>query len=204
LLAMSFFMGPQLVRQDFRHDLPMADLLKTYPLPAWQLALGELLAPLVILTALQWCLILLATILLPRFGSSEIRVGLRASAAFAVIVVAPVLNLQTLLIPNAAVLLFPGWFQAGREAPQGIEATGQRLVFAFGQFLVLGVAVLPAAALFAVVWFVIKILAGGPVLALPVAAAGAAVVLAGEGALGVWLVGKLFERLDISGESTPA
>ena len=39
LLGMSFFMGPQLVRQDFRQDLPMADLLKTYPLPAWQMAL---------------------------------------------------------------------------------------------------------------------------------------------------------------------
>ena len=43
--------GPQLLRQDFRQDLPLADLLKTYPLRGWQLALGELLAPAAILTS---------------------------------------------------------------------------------------------------------------------------------------------------------
>ena len=36
----------------------------------------------------------------------------------------PALNLISLLIPNAAVLLFPAWFQPGKDSPQGIEATG--------------------------------------------------------------------------------
>ena len=53
-------MGPQLIRQDFRQELPMADLLKTYPLTGWQLAFGELFAPAAILTCTQWLLLIFA------------------------------------------------------------------------------------------------------------------------------------------------
>ena len=35
---------PQLLRQDLRSDLLNADLLKAYPLPGWQIVLGEVLA----------------------------------------------------------------------------------------------------------------------------------------------------------------
>src|SRR6185437_2266689 len=53
-IPLSLFLGPQLVRHDFRQDLRMADVIKTYPLPGWQVALGELMAPALILTAVQW------------------------------------------------------------------------------------------------------------------------------------------------------
>ena len=43
--AWSLLLGPQFVRQDFRQDLAVADLLKMYPMRGWQVALGELLAP---------------------------------------------------------------------------------------------------------------------------------------------------------------
>ena len=33
--------GPQMVRQDLRQDIPLADLLKLYPLRGWQVVLGE-------------------------------------------------------------------------------------------------------------------------------------------------------------------
>ena len=52
-------------------------------------------------------------------------------------VLLPVLDVLLLLIPNAAVLLFPSWIQTGKDSPRGIEATGQRLIFALGQLLVL-------------------------------------------------------------------
>jgi ABC-2 type transport system permease protein len=203
-LAMSFFMGPQLVRQDFRQDLPMADLLKSYPVPSWQLALGELLAPAVILTALQWCLIILDALLWQGNGLTDFTRTMRIPAAVAVAVMAPALNVLTLLIPNAAVLLFPGWFQTGRDAPQGIEATGQRLVFAIGQLVVLILALLPAAAVFAVIWLAASALSIGPTLVLPAGAVGAALVVAAEGAGGIFLLGRLFDRLDVSSEATPA
>ncbi|HEX5419736.1 MAG TPA: hypothetical protein VFY39_07035, partial [Gammaproteobacteria bacterium] len=42
--------GPMFARQDFRRDLVNVDLLKVYPLPAWQIVAGELLTPVVVLT----------------------------------------------------------------------------------------------------------------------------------------------------------
>src|SRR5947209_2672424 len=39
------------------------------------------------------------------------------------------LNLISLVIPNVAVLLFPSWLQGSKDSPQGIEATGQRLIY---------------------------------------------------------------------------
>jgi hypothetical protein len=45
LVLWSIIFGPTFLRQDFRQDLSSADILKSYPLPGWQIALGELLAP---------------------------------------------------------------------------------------------------------------------------------------------------------------
>ena len=42
-----------------------------------------------------------------------------------------------MLIPNAAVLFFPAWFQLGKDGPRGFETTGQQLILMFGQLLVL-------------------------------------------------------------------
>jgi ABC-2 type transport system permease protein len=198
-LIMSFLIGPQLVRQDFRHDLAMADVLKAYPMTGWEVALGELLAPAVILTAVQWLLIILCYGLSAGFGEGVTR-EMRLALASGVAVIAPGLNAVSLLIPNAAVLFFPGWFHAGKDSPQGIEATGQRLIFALGQLVVFLLALVPAAMAFAVVYFPGR-MALGNYGAVPVGALAAAVIMAGEAALGVMLLGKLFERLDLSSES---
>ena len=201
LLLMSFLVGPQLVRQDFRRELPMADVLKAYPLRGWQVALGELLAPAAILTGVQWLLILLCVGLLSHFGSTEIEFGARVAVAFGVAVVAPALNLVMLLVPNTAVLLFPGWFQTGKDAPQGIEATGQRLIFALGQMVALALALMPAAAACVLLFIVLKMVLG-PFGAAPIASVVAALLLAAEAGLGVLFLGRLFERFDLSAEST--
>jgi hypothetical protein len=58
LAAYTLIAGPQLARQDIRSDLTNADLLKTYPLPGWQIVLGEMLAPTAILTGVLWLLLL--------------------------------------------------------------------------------------------------------------------------------------------------
>ncbi len=198
--GMLLLMGPQIVRQDFRHDLPQADLLKLYPLPGWQVALGEILAPAVILTAGQWLLLLVAVGCLGPAGN-QVAGTLTLVIALGAVVVLPMFNLVSLVIPNGAVLLFPGWFQTGPDAPQGIEATGQRLIFALGQFLALLLAVIPAAAVFAGLFFLAKFVLG-VVLAVALASAAAALVMAVEAGLGVLLLGWLFERLDISAEQT--
>jgi len=135
-------------------------------------------------------------------ASRDIPVALRCSlAAGAALVVAP-LNIVSLMIPNAAVLYFPSWFYAGKNAPQGIEATGQRMIFALGQFLVFAIALAPASLAFLAVFFVAR-LALPVEFVIPLAALAAAAVLAAEGAAGVAWLGRLFEKLDISSESSP-
>jgi hypothetical protein len=201
LMFWSLLVGPQLLRQDFRQDLPLADLLKTYPLRGWQLALGELLAPAAALTCIQWGLLIVMLGLFwqsspASLGRSE-WLGLGLGAALLL----PMLNLIILQIPNAAALAFPAWFQVTKGGPQGIEATGQRLIFMIGQFLVLLVTLIPAAALGVGVFFVGKMLLA-LAIAIPLAAIAAALVLAVEAALGIMLLGWLFERFDISAETT--
>lgn len=190
--------GSQLVRHDFRQDLLMADALKVLPLPAWQIALGELLAPAVILTGIQWCLLVLAAGFLPREAHS-LAPSLIVEISLAAAINFPFLNLISLLIPNAAVLMFPAWFQLGKTGPQGIEATGQRLIFFLGQFVVMVITLLPAALAFLVVFLLVQYFAG-LAGAIPLAAVASAIILACEAALGVKLLGTMFERFDLSAE----
>src|SRR5581483_1582547 len=60
LLGFSIVIGPNLLRNDFRQDLPVTDMLKALPLAGWQVALGEIMAPVAILVACQWLLLILA------------------------------------------------------------------------------------------------------------------------------------------------
>lgn len=198
LLGYSILLGPQILRHDFRRDLPMADTLKMFPLPGWQVALGELLAPAAILTGVQWCLLIVLTGFIPKEWQSMGWPRFLAASCGAAINL-PVLNLISMLIPNAAVLLFPAWFQLGRSGAQGIEATGQRLIFLLGQVLAFALALIPAAGVSLCVFVVVKLLIGveaGIVLA----SVGSAAVLAGEVFAGLRWLGMLFERFDLSAE----
>lgn len=199
ILAYSLLLGPQILRLDFRRDLPLADVLKTFPLRGWQIALGEILAPVAALVVFQWLLLLIGAGLvfyLPfKLESLFLAIALGAAVAL------PLLDMLLLLIPNAAVLLFPSWIQTGKDSPRGVEATGQRLIFALGQLLVLVLALVPAAAAFAGVFFLLNFTIG-PVAAILPASLAAAVVVAVEAGFGVMLLGKLFERFDVTEEHT--
>jgi hypothetical protein len=197
----SLMIGPHMLRQDFRNDLAVADVLKSFPMRGWQVVLGELLAPAAILTGLQWLLIVLAAGFFTRISQGEnvplrwrVLVGLGAAMIF------PVVNLILLVIPNASVLVFPGWFQTGRDGPQGIEATGQRLIFFFGQVVVFLAALIPAGLAFAAVCYPLWHF-GQHVVAIPAASLVAALVLGMEAALAVFLLGRIFERFDLSAEA---
>ncbi|HEX5399220.1 MAG TPA: putative ABC exporter domain-containing protein [Verrucomicrobiae bacterium] len=197
-LAYSLLLGPQLLRLDFRHDLPRADVLKTFPLRGWQVALGEILAPVVVLIIFQWLLLLVGTGLLIYVPGKQTALFLAVVAGAAIVL--PVLDFLLLLIPNAAVLLFPSWIRTGKDSPRGIEATGQRLIFALGQLLVFTLALLPAAIVFAGVFLLLNF-ALGPAATVPLASLGATVVLVVEAGFGVMLLGKLFERFDVTEET---
>ena len=196
----ALLVGPQILRQDLRHDLPNADLLKVFPLRGWQIALGEILAPLVVLTIIHWLLLLVTVICAGPIAGERISGALVIAIAVGVAIVLPALNAVSFLIPNGAVLLFPAWFQAGRRGPQGIEVTGQRLIFALGQFLAFALALIPAALTFLGIFFLLASIFGGPALAVAVASVAASLVLAVEAGLGVLVLGRWFERFDLSAE----
>ena len=200
LLGWSLLLGPQFLRQDLRQDLPLTDVLKTYPMPGWQIVLGEVLAPAAILAAVQWLLLILgAGFFLHVRGLKDGLLPLTVACGAAIVL--PLLDVIMLLIPNAAVLLFPSWIQVGKEGPRGIEATGQRLIFMLGQLLAFTVALLPAALFFAGAFILLNLLLG-PALAVLLASFIAAIILAAEAGLGVRLLGGQFERFDLSAELT--
>lgn len=206
--------GSMMTRHDLRSDLGNVDLLKTYPLPGWQIVLGELLAPAVLLTVGQWLLLLLAAGLFARGADPEaldLWVNLAAPMAAAA-VLAPAWNLLSLLIPNAAVLFLPGWFQTGTTAGagsgaaaggRGIEVLGQRLIFLLGQMLVLTVALLPAVGVGGAVGLGVALWLGSPTTALLAGSAAGAAVLLGEVALALGPLGDRFDRFDLSAELRP-
>jgi hypothetical protein len=200
--AWLLMIGPQFVRQDFRQDLPQMDVLKVFPLHGWQIALGEILAPAVILTCVHWLLLLIGVLCLAPHPPIKIPGNLIVAMGFGAALIVPAINVISLLIPNAAVLLFSAWFQAGKDSPRGIEATGQRLIFAIGQFLAFAVSLIPAAAVFYGLFSLVNYLTGRLLEAFLAAAIGGAVVLAVEAGLGVMLLGYLFKRFDVSGEPT--
>jgi len=197
----ALLIGPQIVRQDLRQDLPNADVLKTFPMRGWQVALGEILAPTIILTGVQWLLLIVAVVCLTQANHEGLPGGLVVMIGLSAALVLPLLNVILLLIPNAAVLLFPAWFQLGRDGTQGIEATGQRLIFALGQLLAFVVALIPVVAVSAVVFFLVNFVTG-VFLAVPVATIASVMVLTIEAGLGVMWLGRLFERFDLSVEQT--
>ncbi len=198
-LVVSLFTGAQMVRQDFRSDLQQMDMLKTLPLPPWQVVLGQLLAPIVILTVVQW--LLLAVALAGSFGA--VRPGnfpiesWRFPVALALALILPGLNSLVLLMPNAVALLFPAWIGSHQGRGGGVEVMGQRLVFGVGLLLTLLVGLLPATLVGGFVWFLAQ-LALGPAWAIPVAALPALAILLAESATGIWGLAKAFERYDVT------
>jgi hypothetical protein len=201
LAVMSLISGPQMLRNDLRQDLPVADLLKMYPMPGWQIVLGEVLAPAVMLAALQWLLVVVAFIFCPpQFHTHAVLLPTRLGVAAAAALVLPFIDLIAMLIPNASVLFFPAWFQLGKEGPRGFETSGQQLILMFGQMLVLAVSLLPAGAAFTASFLAASYFLGHP-MGLFLGGLAAAIVLAGEAALGIKLLGGVFERFDLSEEN---
>jgi hypothetical protein len=199
--AYTILLGPQLARQDLRNDLPNADILKTFPLEGWRLALGELLAPTAILTAVLWFLILASAAALGGGAGPEwLTAGVRLTIAVCLGLAAPLVCLIQLIVPNWIMVLVPGWYQASRSRTGGIETFGQRLMFSVIQLLFTLVVVVPAALAAGLVIFCSQWKFGvGPavVLASLVVLPG----LVGEAAVGLWLLGRRFEKFDLSAES---
>ncbi len=196
--AMVSVIGPGTLRSDLRADHAHMDLLRAMPLSGAQVVAGELAGPWLLLTMVQWGLLLASGVALGAavFVSVEAWEPLALFVGLGAVLVLPCVTLIQLLVQNAVVLLLPGWADTGAERSRGLEAMGQRMLLFIGGLFVLVAVFLPAAAIAGVVgalgWWV-----AGPV-AIPLAAAVGAAVLLGEAALAILFLGRAFERYDLT------
>jgi hypothetical protein len=185
-----------------RLDLPNTDILKTYPLRGWQIVLGEVLAPVAIVTALLWLLLLAGALTLQPPPSAAFTPGLRTAAALGVALLVPFVCAIQVVVMNAAVVLFPAWVPQGADRGSGIDVIGQRIFFLAGLFLATAGALLPASIGAAAIFFATLWIVGAPVAA-ALGAVAALAVLGVEIGLAVWFLGERFERFDLSAELRP-
>jgi ABC-2 type transport system permease protein len=187
-------LGPIVFREDLRTDLKNVDVLKTYPMPGWGIVLGEILGPVTILAVLQWILIVLAAAIMPSVEATPWKPHERICVGLGAFLLLPCLSFIGVLIQNATVLILPGWVQLGKEHQQGIEAMGQRLISSVATVLFLLVAAVPAALLFLAVFFAGHWAMGFAII--PFASLLASFALLVEAAIGIFWLGRLFDRFD--------
>ena len=200
-LLISFVMIGQHSAAQLRQGIASMDLLKTYPIPGWQIALGELIGPVALGTLMQWSSLGIGIMLLHTTVPSSVIVPppvLYGIAGFALLL--PVFNLSSAILPCAGALLFPGWFRPQENTSPGIEGSGLRLVLGIAQLLAIVAALVPvvffgALAFFAsgkfTAWIEWRALAAGGT---------GVVILAMEAGLGIAWLGSLYDRFDVSGE----
>jgi hypothetical protein len=88
----------------------------------------------------------------------------------------------------------------GAQRGGGIEAMGQRLIFFAGYVVVLIVALLPAAGISVLPYFLVQWLAGSLPAAVLAAGVTSSAVLVGEFAFVIWWLGQRYENFDLSAE----
>lgn len=194
------FFGPMFMRREIQQTLRQLDVIKAYPLRGWQVVLGQLLSPVVIMTLLQWlCLLVTTLAAVATTRDKGLALILGGGGALGIALLVPPLCALMLCLPYAAALCFPAWSQATAQVGGGIEAAGQRLIFFVGYVIVIAVAILPAAAVAAVAFIIVNWLAG-QALAIAIAGVLASSVLAGELVAAVHWLGYRLEQFDLSQE----
>lgn len=197
LLMLTVFatvVGPFMIRNDLRHDLQRLPVLKTWPISGRELLVGELLAPIFLLSAIVWFLLAVTLALSPAWKDGPIDAVGRAALLVSVGLLAPMLIAGQVIIQNAAVVLFPGWIATGSARARGIEAMGQNMLMFAGTLLALGVGILPASAVAGGLGYVLYLFLGWPGL-LPAAMLLASILVVEAGLVVMWL-GRVLERTD--------
>lgn len=199
-IGYGLIVGPHFARQDIRSDMRRIDVLKTYPLAGWQIVLGELLTPAAILTGILWLAGLMLMLNLDARGPMHwLTPSLRVACGGALGILVPPLVVLQLLVPHAAVLVFPAWFEASRGRGGGVEVMGQRLIFFFAQLVATVVMLLPAAVAASILILLVQLFAG-LVVAISLGVAAVAAVFVAEIALLLWWLGRRFEAIDVAAE----
>ena len=139
LIGLTLFIQP-LLPFDFRGDLDRMELLKAFPVPAWRLVIGQLLAPVIIVTVFQWLILVAAQTLWQRWEPFLVVI-----AVFAL----PV-NLLLFGLENLLFLTFPTRLVA--TTPGDLHLFGRNILLWFAKFLCVSVAAIPPALLAALAY----------------------------------------------------
>jgi Putative ABC exporter len=191
--ALSVAIGPQWIRNDLRNDLLKLDLLRSYPLTGRSVVAAETAASTLVLTALQFGLLLVAYVSFFRIANLEPALEIRTAVLAASLVCLPGVNFLGMLIHNGAALLFPGWVRLGAGRP-GVEALGQNMLMIVAYAALLGGALaFPAAVAAAAFALVVGGLGWWAVVPAAVVLVGAIAI---EARLAVAWLGRVFERME--------
>jgi hypothetical protein len=190
--------GPMIAQRQLRETLDTLDIYKAAPVRGAHVAFGQLLTPVVLITAAQWWLLALWMVAGLALGIAPWAHGAYpALGVLCVVLLTPPLAMLMLSLPFAGVLWFPAWAPAFSARGGGFEVVGQRMLFGFVFMLVIGFALLPAGAVVAGAW-----LAGGavgwPLAGLLAGILLATAIVAGEAALALRLLGRRIDRFDLS------
>jgi hypothetical protein len=192
--------GPSILRIDFRQELSHMDALRSYPLRGRNLLVGTLLAPVLLLTVIEWMLLVAFAVLAGGVAGDVLSWGLApAVIALTGAILAVPMTWVASLVHNAGLLLMPAWVSLGPSRTSGVERIGQGIFTAMGLILVMALSLAPAALIFAVSWLLCSSFIGGAA-SLPVSALPAAAALAMECWVGVELLGAYLDRFDPSRE----
>jgi len=170
---------PNMFRFDFRSDAPHMDVLKALPLSASAIAVGQVLAPVVVLSLID--LVLLAV------GAAMVE-SLRAALLAAMFLVPP-LNMLIISVENLLFLLFPS--KQAMVTPGDFQMFGRQFVTLFLKGIAIMIACGAAAGLGAVAY----VLSDGN---WPLVIAVAWMTLAGAALLTVPLMARAFNKFDPS------
>jgi ABC-2 type transport system permease protein len=134
---------------DFRADLDRMALLKTLPLPAWRLSVGQLLAPVLLMTLLHWlALASVAIVFLFEPAGNDFSRSLLILAGLAALVVP--FNFLLFAVDNLLFLLFPTRLIS--SSPGDLQAVGRNLLLYLIRVVVLLVVFTVASTLGMVTW----------------------------------------------------
>lgn len=186
--------GPQWIRNDLRGDLLKFDLLRSYPTRGRTIVAAEIMSSTLVLTLIELSLLgfaylalLGATIVKPNL---EMRTAILVGAVFCL----PVVNFMSMLIQNAAALLYPDWVHLGVGRPGGVEALGQNMLALIASVVLLAVTLVVPLGLAGVVVALLQPVIGAW-CAIPAAAVGI-VAAAAEAAFAIDWLGNVFDRTD--------
>jgi hypothetical protein len=194
LVVLLIVLGSRVLQNDFRQDADHLAALKTLPLTGSRLVGAEVASSALPIAILQMILVLVAYLATLGDPTIPLRLGTRTAIVLLSPAMLLTINATTVTIQNAAALLFPGWIRVTPVVGGGIEAMGQGILVTGILLLTFVVALLPAGAAFAIVWWSLARVPNAWIPALLIAGS----VLFAETWWAVRGLGRRFDRLEPS------